>query len=136
MGMAAEEMAEDGGRDAGARADLPALPAETAGVAEQGEMGAKDVPRHLRSGVARGAETGRAAAAFEQIADVPKVARQGDEGRDRGVSGGEILGHHEQAVALHMIGVEPRGGAGRVGIVLFDDGVRHVKAGPSGRARA
>ena len=82
------------------------------------------------------AEAGGCAAANEHPAHVPRIPRHRDEGGSDQHYGREILGDHEQPVALDEVRFERRGSSRRVRIVMIHHGISHINALPPGPARA
>ena len=111
-GVAAQQVAEDRGRDARARADLAPLPPQPAADCASSATCARiTYQQHFRPGVAFGAEARGAALPLQHVPGVPQVARQRDERRRQQHAAGKVLDQHEQPVALHVIGLQGRGAA-------------------------
>src|ERR1017187_8327989 len=117
--MSAQQMAEDGGGDAGTGANAAPLGPEARQVGEQGGVRAEDVPEHSGRGVALGAESGGASLALENVPGVPQISRERDERGGEQHAQWKILDQHEQAVAFHEVSLEGRGAAGGMGVMVL-----------------
>src|SRR5579885_567324 len=133
--MASQQVPENRGRDESVRINGTPLAPQPRQAGQQSGMGFQHIPEHLCSGVALSPKLSGASTPLQEKPEMPKIPGRGNKRRAQEQTNGKVLDEDEKPVPFDVVRFEGRSSAGRVRIVVFHNGFRHVKAFPAGPPR-